>query len=101
MGDYVPDGLSDFAEALANPIKYREKRAEQLRVLTDEPDGEVGEEDGRERRSSRVEGLADGRAPFVRGLFASSISGSSIISMAAAPKWETRVRYDVHHCGLI
>ncbi|XP_043220977.1 1-phosphatidylinositol 4,5-bisphosphate phosphodiesterase classes I and II-like isoform X2 [Amphibalanus amphitrite] len=40
VGDYVPDGLSDFAEALANPIKYREKRAQQLRVLTDEPDGE-------------------------------------------------------------
>ena len=39
VGDYVPDGLSDFAEALANPIKYQselEKRAQQLRVLTDE-----------------------------------------------------------------
>lgn len=38
--DYVPDGLSDFAEALANPIKYQsdlEKRAQQLAVLTDEP----------------------------------------------------------------
>ncbi|KAL1139623.1 hypothetical protein AAG570_006603 [Ranatra chinensis] len=37
--DYVPDGLSDFAEALANPIKYQselEKRAKQLAVLTDE-----------------------------------------------------------------
>ncbi|KAK6642093.1 hypothetical protein RUM44_013816 [Polyplax serrata] len=37
--DYVPDGLSDFAEALANPIKYQsdlEKRAQQLSVLTDE-----------------------------------------------------------------
>lgn len=34
--DYVPDGLSDFAEALANPIKYQsdlEKRSEQLAVL--------------------------------------------------------------------
>ncbi|XP_037070480.1 LOW QUALITY PROTEIN: 1-phosphatidylinositol 4,5-bisphosphate phosphodiesterase classes I and II-like [Pollicipes pollicipes] len=41
VGDYVPDGLSDFAEALANPIKYqseREKRSLQLRVLTDEGD---------------------------------------------------------------
>lgn len=41
--DYVPDGLSDFAEALANPIKYQnelEKRAQQLAVLTDEPPGE-------------------------------------------------------------
>lgn len=37
--DYVPDGLSDFAEALANPIKYQseqEKRAEQLAILTDD-----------------------------------------------------------------
>lgn len=34
--DYVPDGLSDFAEALANPIKYQsdlEKRSAQLAVL--------------------------------------------------------------------
>lgn len=39
--DYVPDGLSDFADALANPIKYQsqfEKRAEQLAVLTDDAD---------------------------------------------------------------
>lgn len=44
--DYVPDGLSDFAEALANPIKYQnelEKRAQQLAVLTDEPPGEIVE----------------------------------------------------------
>lgn len=37
--DYVPDGLSDFAEALANPIKYQsqiEKRGKQLAVLTDD-----------------------------------------------------------------
>lgn len=38
MKDYVPDGLSELAEALANPIKYQsevEKREEQLLVLTD------------------------------------------------------------------
>lgn len=37
--DYVPDKLSDFAEALANPIKYQsdlEKRDQQLSVLTDD-----------------------------------------------------------------
>lgn len=37
--DYVPDGLSDFAEALANPIKYQsdlEKRSEQLAVLQED-----------------------------------------------------------------
>ncbi|XP_055591839.1 1-phosphatidylinositol 4,5-bisphosphate phosphodiesterase classes I and II isoform X2 [Uranotaenia lowii] len=41
--DYVPDGLSELAEALANPIKYQselEKRSEQLAVLQEdmEPD---------------------------------------------------------------
>ncbi|XP_058056630.1 1-phosphatidylinositol 4,5-bisphosphate phosphodiesterase classes I and II [Anopheles bellator] len=44
--DYVPDGLSDFAEALANPIKYQseqEKRSKQLAVL--EEDTEPTEED--------------------------------------------------------
>ncbi|XP_045447593.1 1-phosphatidylinositol 4,5-bisphosphate phosphodiesterase classes I and II [Melitaea cinxia] len=37
--DYVPDRLSELAEALANPIKYQsdmEKRAHQLAVLTDD-----------------------------------------------------------------
>ncbi|XP_078036358.1 phospholipase C at 21C isoform X2 [Augochlora pura] len=36
--DYVPHGLSELAEALANPIKYQsevEKREKQLSVLTD------------------------------------------------------------------
>ncbi|CAH0714169.1 unnamed protein product, partial [Brenthis ino] len=37
--DYVPDRLSELAEALANPIKYQsdmEKRSHQLAVLTDD-----------------------------------------------------------------
>ncbi|KAG7169145.1 1-phosphatidylinositol 45-bisphosphate phosphodiesterase beta-3-like, partial [Homarus americanus] len=41
VGDYVPHGLSDFAEALANPIKYQselEKRTQQL-----SQEGGVGE----------------------------------------------------------
>ncbi|XP_030750745.1 1-phosphatidylinositol 4,5-bisphosphate phosphodiesterase classes I and II isoform X2 [Sitophilus oryzae] len=45
--DYVPDGLSDFAEALANPIKYQsdlEKRAQQLSVLTDDMEPAEGDE---------------------------------------------------------
>lgn len=45
LQDYVPDGLSDFAEALANPIKYQselEKRSLQLAVFED---GEPTEED--------------------------------------------------------
>ncbi|XP_070504335.1 1-phosphatidylinositol 4,5-bisphosphate phosphodiesterase classes I and II [Chironomus tepperi] len=46
--DYVPDGLSDFAEALANPIKYQsdlEKRSQQLAVLQEdmEPNNDDGE----------------------------------------------------------
>lgn len=58
--DYVPDGLSDFAEALANPIKYQsdlEKRSQQLAVLQE--DMEPSEDDGSgnckqlERRSSK------------------------------------------------
>ncbi|XP_046962454.1 1-phosphatidylinositol 4,5-bisphosphate phosphodiesterase classes I and II isoform X4 [Vanessa cardui] len=39
--DYVPDRLSELAEALANPIKYQsdmEKRSHQLAVLTDDTD---------------------------------------------------------------
>lgn len=47
VGDYVPDGLSDFAEALANPIKYQselEKRAQQLSVFQD--DEEMEQEGG-------------------------------------------------------
>jgi len=39
--DYVPDILSAFANALANPIKYQselEKREKQLSILTDEID---------------------------------------------------------------
>ncbi|XP_043950274.1 1-phosphatidylinositol 4,5-bisphosphate phosphodiesterase classes I and II isoform X3 [Drosophila biarmipes] len=43
--DYVPDDLSNFAEALANPIKYQselEKRDIQLSVLTDETEAVGG-----------------------------------------------------------
>ncbi|KAF6210454.1 hypothetical protein GE061_013560 [Apolygus lucorum] len=39
--DYVPEGFSDFAEALANPIKYQselDKRTHQLAVLTEDTD---------------------------------------------------------------
>ncbi|CAB0007541.1 unnamed protein product [Nesidiocoris tenuis] len=41
--DYVPEGFSDFAEALANPIKYQseqDKRSHQLAVLTEDTDVE-------------------------------------------------------------
>ena len=45
--DYIPDGFSEFAEALCNPIKYQselEKRAQQLSVFQDDDD--VGDEEG-------------------------------------------------------
>ncbi|XP_017046169.1 1-phosphatidylinositol 4,5-bisphosphate phosphodiesterase classes I and II isoform X2 [Drosophila ficusphila] len=65
--DYVPDDLSNFAEALANPIKYQselEKRDIQLSVLTDEADA-VGTADedlskscGQKKELRPVESLA-------------------------------------------
>ena len=42
--DYVPDGLSELADALANPIAYQsmvEKHAKQLLALTDEAEESV------------------------------------------------------------
>ncbi|XP_072396815.1 1-phosphatidylinositol 4,5-bisphosphate phosphodiesterase classes I and II isoform X2 [Diabrotica undecimpunctata] len=55
--DYVPDGLSDFAEALANPIKYQsdlEKRAQQLAVLTDDMEPTEGTEEQKRSTLTRV-----------------------------------------------
>ncbi|KAF2905741.1 hypothetical protein ILUMI_00434 [Ignelater luminosus] len=49
--DYVPDGMSDFAEALANPIKYQsdlEKRSRQLAVLTDDMEMPSSSKDGKD-----------------------------------------------------
>uniref|UniRef100_A0A2S2Q4C5 1-phosphatidylinositol 4,5-bisphosphate phosphodiesterase n=1 Tax=Sipha flava TaxID=143950 RepID=A0A2S2Q4C5_9HEMI len=46
--DYVPDGLSNFAEALANPIKFQsdlDKRTKQLAVFADEMDQSVNPDD--------------------------------------------------------
>ncbi|KXJ69931.1 hypothetical protein RP20_CCG025387 [Aedes albopictus] len=45
--DYVPDGLSELAEALANPIKYQselDKRSEQLAVLQEDMEPEEEED---------------------------------------------------------
>ncbi|XP_057325242.1 1-phosphatidylinositol 4,5-bisphosphate phosphodiesterase classes I and II isoform X2 [Microplitis mediator] len=50
--DYVPDGFNDFAEALANPIKYQcelEKRAKQLERLMDIDEGLEGETDEKDK----------------------------------------------------
>ncbi|KAG1700087.1 1-phosphatidylinositol 4,5-bisphosphate phosphodiesterase classes I and II [Nymphon striatum] len=45
--DYVPDGLSELADALANPIEYQskvEKHAQQLCALTDDYEDDKGED---------------------------------------------------------
>lgn len=45
--DYVPDGLSELADALANPIRYQsriEKHATQLLALTGGDDDEPAED---------------------------------------------------------
>ncbi|XP_029160084.1 1-phosphatidylinositol 4,5-bisphosphate phosphodiesterase classes I and II isoform X2 [Nylanderia fulva] len=57
--DYVPDGLSELAEALANPIKYQsevEKRENQLLVLTDclEAPDEIEEEVVKAKRMQSI-----------------------------------------------
>ncbi|XP_039497507.1 1-phosphatidylinositol 4,5-bisphosphate phosphodiesterase classes I and II isoform X2 [Drosophila santomea] len=65
--DYVPDDLSNFAEALANPIKYQselEKRDIQLSVLTDEAealgnaDEDLSKSCGQKKELRPVESLA-------------------------------------------
>merc|ERR1719494_438053 len=45
--DYVPESFSDFADALANPMKYlseKEKRAKQLESLMDDDEEETAGE---------------------------------------------------------
>lgn len=56
--DYVPDRLSELAEALANPIKYQselDKREHQLSVLTEDTDV-VASDDANIRRPSGIMG---------------------------------------------
>ncbi|GJQ77553.1 putative PLC-beta C terminal [Trypoxylus dichotomus] len=72
--DYVPDGFADFAEALANPIKYQsdlEKRAQQLSVLTDdmEPatDG-VCDENPKKSKENAPNGSPTHKPPLVAGI---------------------------------
>ncbi|KAG8225967.1 hypothetical protein J437_LFUL006196 [Ladona fulva] len=83
--DYVPDGLSDFAEALANPIKYQselEKRARQLSVLTDDivEEGSISvvgaEESAEEEESMKLKRLQSSQA---------SDQGSSQSSQTVVP----------------
>ncbi|KAK5643289.1 hypothetical protein RI129_007134 [Pyrocoelia pectoralis] len=80
--DYVPDGLSDFAEALANPIKYQsdlEKRSRQLAVLTDDMEAPIGTKD--EQKKDNVakvtHELTSNGSPAPRPVLTSGV-GSSV-----------------------
>lgn len=69
--DYVPDGLSDFAEALANPIKYQselEKREKQLAVLTDDMEEPEGEEEEEGLRPKRMQSIGEMPANLLQTL---------------------------------
>lgn len=92
--DYVPDGLSDFAEALANPIKYQselEKRAQQLAVLTDDLDDDEATEDSvglplpAVPRTKRVGSVCppESAPPILMGHRASIAGVSSIVPLLA------------------
>lgn len=71
--DYVPDGFADFAEALANPIKYQsdlEKRAQQLSVLTDDMEPATDgwrDENPKKPKESAPNGSPTHKPPLVSG----------------------------------
>ncbi|XP_015173186.1 PREDICTED: 1-phosphatidylinositol 4,5-bisphosphate phosphodiesterase classes I and II isoform X2 [Polistes dominula] len=84
--DYVPHGLSELAEALANPIKYQsevEKREKQLMVFNeclDEPSEQIEEETGKTKRLQSV-----GELPGLQPAASSSTHGRpSIIGINTA-----------------
>ncbi|XP_053696372.1 1-phosphatidylinositol 4,5-bisphosphate phosphodiesterase classes I and II isoform X2 [Sabethes cyaneus] len=82
--DYVPDGLSELAEALANPIKYQselEKRSEQLAVLQE--DMEPVEDDSCARKDTlRTADFATGSPKHRASVQVSSLS--SVVAAAAS-----------------
>lgn len=94
--DYVPDGLSDFAEALANPIKYQselEKRAEQLAVLTEDmepiPEDDVlceSEHDATVAKQSKVDTLPLSQTDTSDGLLerGAETAGSAHLAVTAS-----------------
>ncbi|KAJ8944413.1 hypothetical protein NQ318_023186, partial [Aromia moschata] len=83
--DYVPDGLSDLAEALANPIKYqseqeKEKRSRQLAVLTDDMEPAEGSEEQKNSLTKlQREALTNG-SPAQRPSICTGASSVDIIS---------------------
>ncbi|GIY97020.1 1-phosphatidylinositol 4,5-bisphosphate phosphodiesterase classes I and II [Caerostris extrusa] len=63
--DYVPDGLSDLADALANPIAYQsilEKHAQQLMALTDDLDEEEDKDSAEGQKPQLTAGKVGGKS---------------------------------------
>ncbi|GLH00801.1 1-phosphatidylinositol 4,5-bisphosphate phosphodiesterase [Gryllus bimaculatus] len=87
--DYVPDGLSDFAEALANPIKYQselEKRAQQLSVLTDDMDVIEQEDETSKLNAKRIP--SDKQEVAAAAAVATSVAaaGNHVVSVSPGPR---------------
>lgn len=88
--DYVPDGLSDFAEALANPIKYQsdlEKRSQQLEVLTEGMEPVLNNETGNENHPvknsqsvSKDDAVPHHNSPLQRNSINTSLNTDTIIN---------------------
>ncbi|XP_044255900.1 1-phosphatidylinositol 4,5-bisphosphate phosphodiesterase classes I and II [Tribolium madens] len=93
--DYVPDGLSDFAEALANPIKYQsdlEKRAQQLAVLTDDMEPAEGSEDQKKNSLTKLaKEQATNGSPVQRPLIATGAASVDATSDNEGPVIATSV----------
>lgn len=89
--DYVPDGFADFAEALANPIKYQsdlEKRTQQLSVLTDDMDPAtetVCEEQPKKPKESISNGSPMNKPTLVSGVDSVDIVAENDSSSPAPP----------------
>ncbi|KAJ8721666.1 hypothetical protein PYW07_002441 [Mythimna separata] len=69
--DYVPDRLSELAEALANPIKYQselDKREHQLAKLTEDTDVPSDALPSRPTRASDVPARDDARRPVAQSI---------------------------------
>nr|CAI5853820.1 unnamed protein product [Callosobruchus analis] len=89
--DYVPDGLSDFAEALANPIKYQsdlEKRAQQLAVLTDDTEPPEGNE---EQKDSLTKAASNEMAAAMAAAAAVSATNGSPAPRKSIPTGSTSI----------
>ncbi|XP_037958708.1 1-phosphatidylinositol 4,5-bisphosphate phosphodiesterase classes I and II isoform X2 [Teleopsis dalmanni] len=92
--DYVPDDLSNFAEALANPIKYQselEKRDKQLAVLTEDTEPVPVEEDN---TNSFVFVQVGGQKKELRPIESITMSPKHRTSITAASAMSVEVQND-------